>query len=63
MSVILESIITCPECGFGREETMPTDQCLLIYTCRECGKSMHAKRGECCVFCAYGSIKCPSKQD
>lgn len=24
---ILESVITCPECGFSKAEVMPTDAC------------------------------------
>ncbi len=28
-----QSEITCPKCGFKKTETMPTDVCLLKYTC------------------------------
>jgi len=27
-NIILESTLTCPECGFVRTGTMPTDACL-----------------------------------
>jgi hypothetical protein len=56
------SQITCPSCGFKKIETMPTDICLLTYTCTKCGKEMHPRNGDCCVFCTYGDHKCPSKQ-
>ncbi|MGO4814018.1 hypothetical protein AB4156_31300 [Cupriavidus sp. 2MCAB6] len=26
-AVILESVLTCPHCGFAKQETMPTDAC------------------------------------
>lgn len=32
----LKSIITCPKCGFKKEETMPTDQCQVLYKCSNC---------------------------
>jgi len=31
--MILQSTITCPECGHKREETMPTDACWYFYGC------------------------------
>lgn len=60
--MILESIITCPECGFSKAETMPTDQCQFLYRYLGCGVMLKPKFGDCCVFCSYGSIPCPPKQ-
>lgn len=57
-----KSTITCPTCGFKKTETMPTEVCLLSYTCEKCNTVMHPKDGDCCVFCTYGDHKCPSKQ-
>ena len=31
--VILESVITCPRCGFAQRETMPLDACQFFYDC------------------------------
>ncbi|HCM25821.1 MAG: hypothetical protein A2Z99_13350 [Treponema sp. GWB1_62_6] len=59
----LISVLTCPECGFARKELMPVDSCLINYVCRGCGKSLKPKAGDCCVFCSYGSVRCPSMQD
>src|SRR5258708_37668847 len=57
-----QSEITCPKCGFKKTETMPTDVCLLKYTCTGCRAELEPKEGDCCVFCTYGTKKCPSKQ-
>jgi hypothetical protein len=58
-----QSTITCPECGFKKEETMPTDTCLFFYECTYCGKLLKPKSGDCCVFCSYGTEKCPPVQE
>lgn len=59
----LESTITCPECGFSKVETMPTDACQYFYECTNCGKILKPIKGDCCVFCSYGTVKCPSIQE
>ena len=58
----LQSTITCPKCGFQKEETMPTDACQYFYTCSKCKERIRPNKGDCCVFCSYGDSKCPSKQ-
>ncbi len=58
----LESIITCPLCGFKKQEMMPTDACQFFYECTNCKTVLRSKPGECCVFCSYGTENCPSKQ-
>lgn len=60
--IVLESAITCPQCGHVRTETMPQDACQYFYECRGCGATLKPKQGDCCVFCSYGSVKCPSIQ-
>jgi hypothetical protein len=61
-TLILESTITCPQCGYAEEEIMPTDACLFFYACKSCGALLKPKPGDCCVFCSYGSVECPSIQ-
>ena len=61
-AVTLISAITCPECGHRSEENMPTDACLFFYDCSKCGVRLKPKAGDCCVFCSYGSVKCPPMQ-
>ncbi len=58
----LQSTITCPKCGFTKEETMPTDACQHFYKCEGCQEVLKPKEGDCCVFCSYGSVKCPPMQ-
>ena len=59
---ILDSIITCPQCGVRRTERMPTDACLFLYQCSACKATLRPKPGDCCVFCSYGTVKCPPMQ-
>jgi transcription elongation factor Elf1 len=60
--VELQSTITCPACGHAAVETMPTDACQYVYDCGRCGARLKPKTGDCCVFCSYGSVPCPPKQ-
>ncbi|HUI99082.1 MAG TPA: GDCCVxC domain-containing (seleno)protein [Usitatibacter sp.] len=62
-TVVLTSVLTCPRCGFRREETMPTDACQYFYECSSCHETLHPRPGDCCVFCSYGTMKCPSMQE
>jgi len=59
---VLASTITCPICGFAATEIMPIDACVYIYECQGCRKLVRPKPGDCCVFCSFGSDKCPSIQ-
>jgi len=59
----LNSTITCPECGFAKEETMPTDACMHFYECTRCHALLSPKPGDCGVFCTYGSVPCPPIQE
>ena len=61
-AVVLRSELTCPHCGTVKEETMPTDACLFFYECSGCHVMLRPKSGDCCVFCSYGSVKCPPIQ-
>ncbi|NOJ44403.1 GDCCVxC domain-containing (seleno)protein [Bradyrhizobium australiense] len=60
--MILESVITCPHCATAKSEAMPTDACRFFYECGGCGARLRPKRGDCCVFCSYGSVPCPPIQ-
>ena len=61
--VILESIITCPECGTKKKEFMPTDACQYFYECTSCHKILKPLAGDCCVYCSFGTVKCPPIQE
>ena len=62
VEVTLRSVITCPACGATAEEEMPTDACLYFYECRQCHQLLRPRSGDCCVFCSFGSVKCPPVQ-
>ena len=63
MTVVLDSVLTCPHCGFAALETMPSDACLFFYECHNCKTLLRPNRGDCCVFCSFGSVKCPPIQE
>lgn len=60
--VELESTITCPNCGHRQTELMPTDACQYFYECKNCNQILKPKKGDCCVYCSYGTVKCPPIQ-
>jgi len=59
---ILESVLTCPHCGYSKQEIMPTEACQFYYACEGCAVLLRPKIGHCCVFCSYGTVKCPPIQ-
>jgi hypothetical protein len=61
-TIILKSVITCPVCGHKKEETMPTDACQYFYKCEECKTILKPIARDCCVYCSYGTVKCPPMQ-
>ncbi|MCL1043601.1 MULTISPECIES: GDCCVxC domain-containing (seleno)protein [Shewanella] len=58
----LRSEITCPHCGYKQVETMPEDACQFFYECQGCHEILKPLPGDCCVFCSYGTVKCPPIQ-
>ncbi|MGB5607248.1 MAG: GDCCVxC domain-containing (seleno)protein [Gammaproteobacteria bacterium] len=62
VAVVQQSTITCPECGHRETETMPTDCCQFYYECKGCGVILRPKYGDCCVYCSFGTVPCPSIQ-
>ncbi|MCX6221388.1 MAG: hypothetical protein NTZ69_10400 [Bacteroidia bacterium] len=63
MEIKTNSTIECPVCGFSRTEEMPLDSCQFYYECKKCKSILRPKPGDCCVYCSYGTIKCPSMQE
>jgi hypothetical protein len=35
---------------------------LFMYRCTRCGALLRPRGDDCCVFCSYGSVKCPPIQ-
>jgi len=63
MEIILKSKITCPHCGYQKEEEMPTNACQFFYACENCKKVLKPMGGDCCVYCSYGTVPCPPIQE
>ena len=61
-NVELSSTISCPHCGHKKDELMPTNTCQYFYECENCKQVLKPKQGDCCVYCSYGTVKCPSIQ-
>ncbi len=61
-TVELESTITCPKCGHKKTEMMPTNACEFFYECENCKTRLRPLEGDCCVYCSYGTVKCPPIQ-
>ncbi|HHK74899.1 MAG TPA: hypothetical protein ENJ57_07015 [Rhizobiales bacterium] len=58
----LKTRITCPKCGEKSDETMPEDHFVIFYKCKSCGETLKPLKGDCCVFCSYGTVPCPTVQ-
>ena len=61
-TIVVESTLTCPQCGHVKHETMPVDAYQFFYECEGCEALLKPLPGDCCVFCSYGSVKCPPAQ-
>lgn len=61
-AVVLESVLTCPQCGHAKQESMPVDSCQFFYECSNCTALLRPNPGDCCVFCSFGTVKCPPIQ-
>ncbi|WP_299986929.1 GDCCVxC domain-containing (seleno)protein [uncultured Ruegeria sp.] len=62
-TVVLDSTLTCPECGHIEAERMPTDTCQWFYECKSCKAVLKPLEGDCCVFCSYATVPCPPIQN
>ncbi|MFI5241685.1 MAG: GDCCVxC domain-containing (seleno)protein [Gemmatimonadales bacterium] len=58
----LRSAITCPHCARVEELAVPIDACLFFHECAACHVMLRPKAGDCCVFCSYGTVPCPSRR-
>ena len=60
--IVQDSVVKCPHCGHRKTERMPEDACQWFYQCESCRTLLKPKPGDCCVFCSYGSVRCPPMQ-
>lgn len=61
-TLVFQSTISCPNCGHSKKEIMPHDACEFFYECENCKIVLKPRQGDCCVYCSYGNVKCPSMQ-
>ena len=54
------STLYCPHCIAGSHERMPMDRTLHEFQCIL--RSVQHGPDEYCIYCAFGSRKCPQKQ-
>lgn len=59
---VLDSVLRCPLCQFEEELRMPVDACVFFRECKGCRVVLRPKPGDCCVFCSYGTQRCPMMQ-
>ena len=62
METITQAKLTCPRCGYDQILDMPSDACQFFYECVNCKTVLRPNAGDCCVFCSYSNVLCPSKQ-
>ena len=62
-NIELHSTITCPACGYQKKEEMLTNACQWYYECESCKTLLRPLKGDCCVYCSYGTVKCPPIQE
>ncbi|WP_083499496.1 GDCCVxC domain-containing (seleno)protein [Thioalkalivibrio nitratireducens] len=55
--------MTWPESAYKKTETMPSDASQWYYECQACHALLRPKLGDCCVFCPYGSVRCPPMRE
>ncbi|MFM0597251.1 GDCCVxC domain-containing (seleno)protein [Paraburkholderia dilworthii] len=61
--ILIRSTLTCPRCAHKKAEVMPTNECRWFYECEACRALLTPLAGDCCVFCSYGSVKCPTARE
>jgi hypothetical protein len=62
MNVEQWSVLRCPHCGHAKRERMPSDACQFFYDCKNCQAVLRPLPADCCVFCSFGTVKCPPMQ-
>jgi hypothetical protein len=63
MEVTTKAKLTCPVCGFTDDMEMTTDSCQFFHECANCKTVLRPNSGDCCVFCSYADVQCPSQQN
>ena len=51
--MVLESVLTCPNCSHARQELMLTDVCQFFYERERCKALLRPLPGACCIYCSF----------
>lgn len=62
MTADTTATFTCPRCGRPSRHEMPSDACQFFLECPHCHEVVQPRAGDCCVFCSYADVRCPSQQ-
>ena len=62
LQVLYKNKLTCPNCGATQTVKMLALEVCSVYQCNTCKEIIQAHTNECCVYCEYGEVKCPSEQ-
>lgn len=61
MTPILEARLTCPKCAATSRHPIPEHACQFFLACPSCQQVLRPLPGDCCVFCSYADVRCPSR--
>ena len=56
------STLHCPLCGKRSTDQMPDNASVYFYRCIRCNGLFTPRSGDCCVYCSYGDVPCPTRQ-
>lgn len=62
LQVLYKNTLTCPKCGLKQNVKMLALEIASVYQCNACNQVIKSNADECCVYCQYGDVKCPSEQ-
>ncbi|WP_394352849.1 GDCCVxC domain-containing (seleno)protein [Flavivirga algicola] len=58
----LKTTISCPYCHHKMTTKMSQTSIHYLHECNNCFKVLRVPKDNCCIFCSYGTRKCPSAQ-
>ena len=63
MEIKTRSVLTLSFLRASSEEKCLQDACVYFYECRGCKRLLKPNKGDCCVFCSFGTVNArPSRR-
>lgn len=62
ITMILESILTCPYCNDEQPEELIENISPVNFRCKTCKEIVKISEGQCCIYCEYGDYPCLNAQ-